>query len=179
MRHLFAAIAVIVALIGGSLAAEELPKFEEWKEFSPDDTSFKIVFPKKPETQKEEQPTYKIEMFNTNYNGILLMVGISSFPKEQVDVSTDDAIKLLLDRFQKSAYGQADGKLHSSKDIVWQKKFPGRDISAEVAFDKDVKNIHARLIFANGKMYHLIATGNKEIVESPEIGKFLDSLEIK
>jgi hypothetical protein len=66
-------------------------------------------------------------------------------------------------------------KLLKETKITLDKKYPGRELLISVKDDMRVLN---RYYLVSGRMYQVMAVGNKEFLDSEEVKKYLQSFEL-
>lgn len=174
---LLALLALLVIEAGMSSAAD-LPAIDKWVNYETPDKSFKAIFPSEPTTAEQPAGNLKISMYVVELGDSgALLIATNSMPK--IDTSEAALVKATLDGGVKGAMNILKGTVTKETDIMWQEKFPGRDVEVTAKLgDKDVI-VRVKMVLANEKLFQVMAVGVKETIGKPEIDKFLDALEIK
>jgi hypothetical protein len=177
MRRVLCLLALLV--IGSSAAvAADLPAIDKWVNYEAPDMSFKAIFPDKPKETEQAAANIKINMYivELGQDGALL-IATNGMPK--IDTADAKLVKQTLDGGVKGAMNNLKGTVTKDTDIMWQGKYPGRDVEATANLNGTEGVVRVKMVLANDKLYQVMAVGVKDTIGKPEIGKFLDSLEIK
>lgn len=177
MRRVLCLLALLMIGSGVALAAD-LPAIDKWVNYEAPDKSFKAIFPDKPKESKQAAANIEINMYIVELgdDGALL-IATNAMPK--IDPTDAKLVKQTLDGGVKGAMNNLKGMITKETDIMWQGKFPGRDVEATANLNGTEGIVRVKMVLANDKLFQVMAVGVKDTIGKPEIAKFLDSLEIK
>jgi hypothetical protein len=177
MRRVLCLLALFVVGTGVALAAD-LPAIDKWVNYEAPDKSFKAIFPKEPTPSEQAAANIKINMYIVELGDTgALLIATNGMPK--IDTTDAKVVKATLDGGVKGAMNNLKGMVTKETDIMWQGKYPGRDVEATAKLGDMEGIVRVKMVLANEKLYQVMAVGVKDTISKPEIGKFLDSLEIK
>ena len=181
MRRVLCLLALLVVGTGMASAAD-LPTIDKWVNFESPDKSFKAIFPEEPKATEQTVANIKINMYVVELGASgadgALLIATNGMPK--IDTTDAKLVKQTLDGGVKGAMNNLKGMITKETDIMWQGKYPGRDVEATANLGPGMEGIvRVKMVLANDKLYQVMAVGVKETISKPEIGKYLDSLEIK
>jgi hypothetical protein len=167
MKRLFALLLCGLAVL--SLRAGEP------KEFSPKDSGLKVKIPGEPKFKEQETNGTKIKIWfvERNEGKEAFLVMVSEAPGAERE--DNDDLQKRLDG-ARDAMLRLDGhKLMKEAKITIDKKYPGRELLISVKDDMRVLN---RYYLVAGRMYQVMAVGNKEFLDSEDVKKYLASFEL-
>lgn len=177
MRRVLCLLALLFVGTGVAMAAD-LPAIDKWVNYEAPDKSFKAIFPSEPKTAEQPAGNIKINMYIVELGDSgALLIATNGMPK--IDTTDAAVVKATLDGGVKGAMNNLKGMVTKETDIKWQGKYPGRDVEATAKLGDKEGIVRVKMVLANDKLYQVMAVGEKETVSKAEIGKFLDSLEIK
>ncbi len=177
MRRVLCWLAFLVLGTGLAIAAD-LPVIDKWVNYEAPDKSFKAIFPSEPKAAEQPAGDIKISMYivELGESGALL-IAINGTPK--FDTTDPAKVKMLYDGSVVAAMKNLKGMVIKETDVMWQGKFPGRDVEATAKLGDKEGIVRLKMVLANEKLFQVMAVGEKDTIGKAEIGKFLDSLEIK
>jgi hypothetical protein len=149
----------------------------EWKQFTPKDGSFVVLFPGSPmeykKTIKGSDGPVDVLLFEVLVppgDGKFL-VGYSEFPEASIKPGTEDK---RLDNARDGAVANSKGTLLRQK-ILLLDSYPGRELDIKIDAKTMVK---VRLYAVKNRLYQLVVFGNDELIHSKEAEKFLTSFKL-
>jgi hypothetical protein len=143
------------------------------------DTGFSIVFPDKPREKLTSKDGLTTRTYAVDKDGELLAVALTQLAddvKKQLAGAALDARQRIMneqfDRARDAAIGDgrflSDQRLYEGPDLVCDFKYEPAEGKAE----------RRRLYLANGLLYAVIASGDKDFILSDEANKFVDSFKL-
>lgn len=162
----------------GVAAAADLPAIDKWVKYEAPDKTFSAIFPSEPKTAEQPAGNIKINMYIVELGDTgALLIATNGMPK--IDTTKPDIVKATLDGGVKGAMKNLMGTVTKETDIMWQGKYPGRDVEATAKLGDKEGIVRVKMVLANEKLFQVMAVGEKDTIGKDEIGKFLESLEIK
>ena len=165
----------IVLLFPIAFMAQELSK-QTFEKFTNKEGRFSVLFPGKPQTQKQKTPTAAGDIeFTMNLvaigNDAAFIVSFNDYP---VAVKNADANKIL-EGVRDGNKGQ-DGEILDDDAIKFgPDKLPARSILIKKSNGTYMKNM---MILKGIRLYQVMVVGKKSIIESKEVEKFYKSFEV-
>lgn len=149
---------------------------DEPKEFSPKDSGMKIQFPGTPKLIENDVSGIKVKNWVVERKNGAEAFGISvtSLPN-----TANDDKKMTEKRLDGSRDGfikAVKGNLVQETKISLENKYSGREVLASMNGGKVF--ILTRYYMVKGRIYQIMAFGNKEFIDSDEVKSFLDSFEL-
>lgn len=164
--------------IGGVARAADLPAIDKWIKYEAPDKTFSAIFPSEPKTAEQPAGNIKIKMYIVELGDTgALLIATNDMPK--IDTTDAAVVKATLDGGVKGAMNNLKGMVTKETDIMWQGKYPGRDVEATAKLGDMDGIVRVKMVLANEKLFQVMAVGVKDSIAKDEIGKFLDSLDIK
>ncbi len=177
MRCVLCLLALLVVGPGFALAAD-LPEIDKWVKFEAPDKSFTAIFPSEPKATEQAAGNIKINMYIVELGDTgALLIATNGMPP--IDTTKAEVVKATLDGGVKGAMNNLKGMVTKETDIMWQGKYPGRDVEATAKLGEMEGIVRVKMVLANEKLYQVMAVGSKDMIGKDDIGKFLDSLDIK
>jgi hypothetical protein len=167
--------AAVLLLAPAALAARDT---DDWVDFSPKGGKCTVKLPGKPKdmTREIDTPGGKLKVniwgYEEGASGAYL-ISYTDFPEDSVDPDDTDAF---FERVQGGIVGSSKGKVTSSKNTKFQKKYPARDVKYTVPTIKGTGRV--RMILIGDRLYQLMALGNDEFMESEEIDFYFNSFKL-
>ena len=172
-RTILASIALTLGCLGGPIVGAQVAA---WQEFTSREGRFSVLFPGKPLHQEANEPSPLGEIAGHLY-------GVTTSPNGGFFVGYHDFPMLpnvRIDR-RRALTGARDGAIRNVQGTLETEKrltlngHPGREFAASAPMGVRVR---ARLYFVGNRMYSVIATGSREELNSPDVGKFLESFKL-
>lgn len=151
---------------------------DDWVDFSPKGGKCTVKLPGKPKdmTREVDTPGGKLKVSIWGYeqgaDGAYL-ISYTDFPEGTVDADDTDAF---FERVQGGIIGSGKGKLTSSKNTKFQKKYPARDIRYTVPTIKGTGRV--RMVLVGDRLYQLMALGNEEFMGSEDVDFYFNSFKL-
>ena len=163
---------ILVLLLSASLVTAEEKKAEATT-FSSADHKCEIQFPGKPkETVGKDMGQALLEVMGGK---AVFLLQINRFPTA-IATDNEEVVNKVMDGGRDTLAKTFKTKVGSEKKLVFDKKYPARDIEMEVS---GVGTYRVRFILTPTHFYQVTMAGPKEFVESAECKKFLASFTLK
>jgi hypothetical protein len=151
----------------------------ELQEFSPDG-SFRVLLPEEKKEMSQDFAGATGKVWLSEFNDGALFVGVAELPVRKL--SETEADRLLQASVQQNIK-ESKAELVNESEIKLG-EYPGRQFEAKVKVPRQSGGgeldgvIKRRVYLADGKLFILGALGRHDWVNSPQIQRFLDSLQL-
>ena len=151
---------------------------DEWETITPEQGGFSVKIPANSTLTRK-----KVNGEDGSSEVVIVQAGEArlAYLVTYVDVSATTARmpRSLLDGTRDVAVSSSKGKLLSEKKILL-KKYPGREIRAEVPLGDDPKGgfLKCRIYLVGRRVFQVMAIGPKDEANAKEIDKFFGSFQI-
>jgi hypothetical protein len=170
-------LALGIVMLWAATAPAQLKK-AKWVSFTSEPHQYKIKFPKKPAADAPKHlataaGVVRIDTDRAEADGVEFAVTIALYPEDFKDV----AAKTLLDAVRDGLKG-SDGEIKSDEPLtldVGNSTVTGREFRIQAGRNL----LRCRAYLLGNKLYQVMVTGPKSIVEGPVVGPFFDSFELK
>lgn len=148
-----------------------------WKEFTPKDGSFTVLFPGSPTELKKtvKTPTGVVDVLlfemSVSPGDGKFIVGWSEFPDGSIKAGTEDK---RLDNARDGAVASCKGTLKREKSLLLG-GHPGRELHIEI---EGKAMVVMRMYAVKNRLYQLVAVGSADWVTSQDAAKFLTSFKL-
>ncbi len=144
----------------------------EWKEFTPEDGRFIVLFPGKPKEYSNNtynnSGTVEEHVFTLNPDDLELSVAYFEYLRSVTDAG---AIGRVLDNARKQALAQTQGKVIKDNPITLDNKYQGR----ELIMDSPRGLLLRRFYWSTDTLYQLVVVQNNRTSNDQITAKFLSS----
>lgn len=151
---------------------------DDWVDFSPRGGKCTVKLPGKPKDMTKEidaggtKLKVNIWGYEQGADGAYL-ISYTDFPEGTIDPDDTDAF---FDRVQGGIVSSGKGKMTSSKNSKFQKKYAARDIKYTVPTIKGTGRV--KMIIVGDRLYQLMALGNEDFMDSDEIEFYFTSFKL-
>jgi hypothetical protein len=169
MRAITAASLALLFLSGAP--ADDKKKFES------KEGRYAVAFPGEPKLESKTAGDLATQTAVVEAKGLAFWVISTALPADTVKTLKPEEI---LESSEKGLVKKFKGKLTESKATTLGKdKYPAREAKAEVSVDGTPLRLRILLVAANGRMYQVLAIGNKDAVGGNATDAFFESFEVK
>jgi hypothetical protein len=146
------------------------------KKFVSKDGKYAVAFPGEPKTDSKSTGELTTQTAVVEAKGVSFWVISTALPADTVKSFKPEEI---LENGEKGLMKNFRGKASESKATTFGKdKYPAREAKAEVTLDGKTLNLRLQLVFANGRMYQVLAIGSKDAVAGAASDAFFQSFEV-
>ena len=147
-----------------------------WRQFAPKDAGFKVELPSTPKEKKQQLKvgagSVEVTLFICEApKDVTYVIGVTQFPESDVQGAEEQRLRNARD----AAVKNAEGKLAYDRKVVLA-GHPGRELWIST---KEDGMIHSRIYAVKHRLYQTMAIGSKELIETKETARFLDSFKLQ
>lgn len=151
---------------------------DDWIDFKPKGGKCTVQLPAKPKDMTKEidagGTALKINIWGYEQGSAgAYLISYTDFPEGTVDPDDTGAF---FDRVQGGIISSGKGKLSSSKNSKFLKKYPSRDIAYTVPSINGTGRV--KMILVGDRLYQLMALGNDDFMDSEEVDFFFASFKL-
>ena len=167
------AFAILVGVMGSGVVAQEN---SGWTSFTSAEGRFTVLMPAKPKIEVKDTDTTQgnlaLHLFSASNDNAYFLISYNDFPK--VDETNQQAA---LEAGRTGAIESMGGELVSERKISIGNS-PGLEFRAKKISEGTEIIANARLYFVGHRLYQLLVLAYKPHADSPDIQRFLTSLEL-